>query len=51
VFGLASGNTIGELTRAYNPATGDWWLLVVVVTGMAPWLGAKIRQRLTGGAS
>jgi hypothetical protein len=51
VFGLATGNTIAELARAYNPATGDWWLLVVIVIGIAPWLGAKIRRLLTGGVS
>lgn len=45
VMGLSAGQTIGEITRAYNPLTGDWWLLVVLVTGIAPWLGTKIRQR------
>lgn len=50
-MGLANGHTIGELARAYNPASGNWWLLVVVTTGLAPWLGAKIHRRLMGGAS
>ncbi len=45
VMGLSAGQTIGEIARAYNPLTGNWWLLVVLVTGIAPWLGAKIRQR------
>ncbi len=47
-MGLAMGKTIGEIANAYNPATGDWWLLVVIVTGIAPWLGAKLCRRRLG---
>jgi hypothetical protein len=41
-LGLAIGKTLGQLASAYNPAMGDWWLLVVITTGIAPWLGSKI---------
>ncbi len=44
VFGLISGNTLPELLKAYDITTGNLWLLVVLFTGIAPWLAAKIRK-------
>ena len=34
--GLASGSTLAELLAAYNPITGNLWLLVVVTTLLSP---------------
>ncbi|MDR2915128.1 MAG: hypothetical protein LBV74_09900 [Tannerella sp.] len=44
IFGLFSGNTFSELLKAYNITTGNFWLLVVLFTGIAPWLAAKTRK-------
>ncbi len=44
VFGLLSGNTLLELLRAYDITTGNLWLMVVLFTGIAPWLAAKSRK-------
>jgi hypothetical protein len=43
-FGLLIGNTFAELLKAYDITTGNLWLLVVLVTGIAPWLTAKTRK-------
>jgi hypothetical protein len=40
---LAMGNSLGEVLKAYDITTGNIWLIVVVFTGIAPWLIAKIR--------
>ena len=34
--GLASGSTLAELLAAYNPLTGNLWLLVVATTLLSP---------------
>ena len=34
--GLANGNTITELLTAYNPLTGNLWVLVLVTTLLSP---------------
>lgn len=39
--GLASGSTPAELLAAYNPLTGNLWLLVVVTTLLSPVIMAK----------
>lgn len=44
VFGLFRGNTVSELIKAYDVTTGNLWLLVVIFTGIAPWLAAKTRK-------
>ena len=44
IFGLAVGNTFMELIKAYDVTTGNLWLLVVLFTGIAPWLVAKKRK-------
>ena len=44
VFGLATGDTMMELLKAYDVTTGNLWLLVVLFTGIAPWLVAKIKR-------
>lgn len=42
-FGLATGGGFTQLLAAYDITTGNLWSLVVLFTGIAPWLGAKIR--------
>ena len=44
IFGLAAGNTTTELLKAYDVSTGNIWLLIVLFTGIAPWLVAKIKK-------
>ena len=43
-MGLFAGYTFGELLNAYDITTGNLWLLVVVFTGAAPWLVAKLKR-------
>ena len=43
--GLASGNSLGELVAAYNPMTGNLWLLVLATTLLSP---AAVRKITTG---
>ena len=44
VFGLAIGNSLSELLKAYDITTGNLWLIVVIFTGITPWLVAKIKR-------
>ncbi len=44
VFGLLQGDTILELVKTYDITSGNLWLLVVLSTGIAPWLAAKTRE-------
>ncbi len=44
VFGLLTGDTLSVLVKAYDITTGNIWLLVVLFTGVAPWLTAKMRK-------
>ncbi len=34
--GVAGGNTVAELLAAYNPSTGNLWLLVLATTLLSP---------------
>ena len=43
--GLAGGNTIKELLAAYNPLTGNLWLLVLAATLLSPAAVRKITRR------
>ena len=43
--GLAGGNTIKELLAAYNPLTGNLWLLVLAATLLSPAAVWKITRR------
>ncbi|MCD7816369.1 MAG: hypothetical protein LUH12_06680 [Bacteroides sp.] len=43
IFGLAEGISFSELLSAYNPLTGNLWLLVVMTTCLAPTLACKRR--------
>ena len=43
-FGLFTGNSLAELLKAYDITTGNFWLLVVLFVGIAPWLTAKTRK-------
>lgn len=43
-LGLLMGNTFAELIRAYDITTGNLWLLVLLFTGLAPLLVAKMRK-------
>lgn len=46
-FGLVVlGRSLGDLFSAYNPATGNLWLLVLMVIGVAPIAAARIRRRI-----
>jgi hypothetical protein len=45
-FGLLTGDTIWELIKAYDIRTGNLWSLVVLFTGIAPYLTARIRQTI-----
>lgn len=42
-FGLAAGNTLNELLAAYNPTTGNLWLLVVITTFLSPFASSRLR--------
>ena len=44
ILGLTMGNTLSELIKAYDVTTGNLWLLVVLFTGITPWLVAKIKH-------
>ena len=43
-FGYFSGKTGQELLSAYDPRTGNLWLLIIIFVSISPWLGAKIRK-------
>ena len=43
--GLAGGNTIKELLAAYNPLTGNLWLLVLAATLLSPVMAGRISMR------
>ena len=44
IIGLTMGNTMTELLNAYDITTGNLWLLVVLFTGITPWLAAKTKK-------
>ena len=41
--GLAGGNSVPELLAAYNPLTGNLWLLVLATTLLSPVITKKYR--------
>ena len=41
---LALGNSCGEVIKAYDITTGDLWLMVVLFTGIVPYLSAKTKH-------
>ena len=41
---LLTGNTFAGVLKTYDITTGNLWLLVVLFTGIAPWLTAKTRK-------
>ena len=45
VSGLAGGNTIKELLAAYNPLTGNLWLIVLVTTLLSPVIAGRVSGR------
>ena len=45
VSGLAGGSTITELLSAYNPLTGNLWLLVLAATLLSPVMAGRISMR------
>ena len=45
VSGLAGGSTITELLAAYNPLTGNLWLLVLATTLLSPVMAGRISMR------
>ena len=44
-LGLAGGSTITELLAAYNPLTGNLWLLVLAATLLSPVMAGRISMR------
>ena len=44
ILGLFMGNTFKEIINAYNIATGNLWLIVVIFMGIVPFLIAKIKH-------
>ena len=44
VLGLFEGIAFIEIINAYNITTGNLWLIVVIFTGIAPFLVAKIKK-------
>ena len=44
VLGLFEGIAFTEIINAYNITTGNLWLIVVIFTGIAPFLVAKIKN-------
>ena len=43
--GLAGGNTAAELLAAYNPLTGNLWLIVLVTTLLSPVIAGRVSGR------
>ena len=44
LFGrLVAHKSWGELLQAYDPTTGNLWLLVLLVIAVSPYLAAKLR--------
>ena len=41
--GLAGGSTVSELLAAYNPLSGNLWLLVLATTLLSPIVMKKCR--------
>jgi hypothetical protein len=44
ILGLAMGDTLTELLKAYDITTGNLWFLIILSTGIIPWLVAKIKR-------
>ena len=44
IIGLTMGNSMIDLLKAYDVTTGNLWLLVVLFTGITPWLVAKMKR-------
>jgi len=44
LLGLAMGNSFAEMLKAYDITTGNLWLVIVISTGIMPWLVAKIKR-------
>ena len=42
--GLAGGTTLAELLSAYNPLTGNLWLLVLATTLLSPVMAGRISR-------
>ena len=43
--GLSSGFTLKELAEAYNPSTGNLWLLVILSTAISPIVTIQYRRK------
>ena len=44
LFGrLVARKSWGELLQAYDPTTGNLWLLVLLTIAVSPWLAARLR--------
>ena len=45
VAGLAGSNTMAKLLNAYNPLTGNLWLLVLMTTILSPVMTKKLQNK------
>lgn len=43
-LGLAMGQSVPEIIKAYDVTTGNMWLVVILFIGFVPWLTAKIKK-------
>lgn len=43
-FGLSSGSTWSELIEAYNPLSGNLWILVILSTLLSPILTYRLKR-------
>jgi hypothetical protein len=41
---FVTGGSFQELLKTYDITTGNLWLIIVLFTGVAPWLVAKIKR-------
>jgi hypothetical protein len=46
IFGIAMGLPITEIIQAYNIATGNLWLVVILFIGITPIIIAKMKRML-----
>lgn len=46
--GLTGGSTVSELLAAYNPLSGNLWLLVLLTTLLSPVIVRKVKANNTG---
>lgn len=43
-IGVVMGKSLEQMLAAYNLSGGNLWLIVILFSGIAPWLGARLKQ-------